>query len=127
VILRLDAADAIAIEHAQLAAKVCGVRLVTSVATDEPELEFIRRFPSLARDAEFLRTVSPPSDAILKAAYSAGLNWIDAPILTHGRLELPRWLREQSVSETRHRYGQLLPVSRDQRSEAQSTAFFRSI
>ncbi len=30
-----------------------------------------------------------------------------APRCGEGRIELTRWLREQSVSETRHRYGQL--------------------
>jgi RHH-type proline utilization regulon transcriptional repressor/proline dehydrogenase/delta 1-pyrroline-5-carboxylate dehydrogenase len=42
---------------------------------------------------------------LLTSAYEAGLNWIDAPILGCGRHELPRWLREQAVSQTKHRYG----------------------
>ena len=112
VILRLEKMDATAVERANLAARVCGVPLVTSIGTDESEQEFIRKLPALVRHAEFLRTVIPPSDAILRAAHEAGLNWINAPILSHGRLELPRWLREQSISETRHRYGLPLPRRR---------------
>lgn len=112
VILRLNKRDEPAIERAQLAAKICGVRLATSIGGEESERDFIRRLPSLAERAEFLRTVAPPSDDILHAAHAAGLNWINAPILSDGRLELPRWLREQCISETRHRYGQLLPPRR---------------
>jgi RHH-type proline utilization regulon transcriptional repressor/proline dehydrogenase/delta 1-pyrroline-5-carboxylate dehydrogenase len=112
VILRLEKPDAASIQRANLAATTCNVRLFTSIATEESDRDFIHRLPSLAPEAEFLRTVTTPSDAILLAAYEAGLNWINAPLLTSGRLELPRWLREQSISETRHRYGQLLPARR---------------
>ena len=45
----------------------------------------------------------------LRAAAAVGINWIDAPVSASGRLELTRWLREQSVSETRHRYGNQVP------------------
>ena len=44
---------------------------------------------------------------IFHAAHSLGLNWIHAPLLASGRIELTRWLREQSISSTIHRYGQL--------------------
>ena len=60
-------------------------------------------------DNEFIRTVDgPPADGILQAAYNAGLNWIEAPMTASGRLELTRWTREQSVTETLHRYGNKL-------------------
>jgi RHH-type proline utilization regulon transcriptional repressor/proline dehydrogenase/delta 1-pyrroline-5-carboxylate dehydrogenase len=39
------------------------------------------------------------------------MNWIDAPVAATGRVELTRWLREQSVTETWHRYGNLKPRS----------------
>jgi RHH-type proline utilization regulon transcriptional repressor/proline dehydrogenase/delta 1-pyrroline-5-carboxylate dehydrogenase len=50
-----------------------------------------------------------PCDEVLRAAHDAGLNWIHAPLLACGRIELTRWMREQSVTETRHRHG-LLPA-----------------
>jgi hypothetical protein len=31
-----------------------------------------------------------------------------SPFVDDGRVELPRWLLEQSVSRTMHRYGRLL-------------------
>jgi RHH-type proline utilization regulon transcriptional repressor/proline dehydrogenase/delta 1-pyrroline-5-carboxylate dehydrogenase len=75
------------------------------VASTESETELAARLAALSPHAEFLRTLRTPSDALLTAAYAAGLNWINAPMLACGRHELPRWLREQAVSRTMHRYG----------------------
>ena len=107
VVLRLDEGDERSLALAQKAAQTCGTRLHVSLAGRESEESLAARLPALAAEAEFLRTVKPPSDALLRAAYAAGLNWIDAPLLSDGRWELTRWLREQSLSETRHRYGLL--------------------
>jgi RHH-type proline utilization regulon transcriptional repressor/proline dehydrogenase/delta 1-pyrroline-5-carboxylate dehydrogenase len=107
VVLRLDARDEKAIERAQLAAEISGAPLIISIRDEESDAQFIARLPELAKRAEFLRTVAAPGDEVLRAAHDAGLNWIDAPLLANGRVELTRWLREQSVTETRHRYGQL--------------------
>jgi RHH-type proline utilization regulon transcriptional repressor/proline dehydrogenase/delta 1-pyrroline-5-carboxylate dehydrogenase len=107
VILRLETRDACVIERAQLAAKITGTPLTISVREDESDAQFIARLPELAKGAEFLRTIAPPGDEVLRTSHGAGLNWINAPLLASGRIELTRWLREQSVSRTRHRYGQL--------------------
>ncbi len=107
VVLRLGFPDPVEIKRARKAATVTGSPLEISLATEESEAAFLARLPRLANEAEFLRTVVPPSDDVLRAAFDAGLNWIDAPFPACGRIELTRWLREQSVSETRHRYGQL--------------------
>jgi RHH-type proline utilization regulon transcriptional repressor/proline dehydrogenase/delta 1-pyrroline-5-carboxylate dehydrogenase len=107
VILRIDEADTQSIERAKLAAEVTNTNLVISFVGQETEADLIARLPSLVRDAELLRTVTVPSDALLGSAYASGINWIQSPLLASGRLELCHWMREQSVSETRHRYGQL--------------------
>ena len=107
VILRLDKRDQRMIDRAQLAAQLTGAPLTISVRSEESDGQFLGRLPLLAKNAEFLRTITAPGDEVLKAAYAAGLNWIKEPLLAHGRIELTRWLREQAVSETRHRYGQL--------------------
>jgi RHH-type proline utilization regulon transcriptional repressor/proline dehydrogenase/delta 1-pyrroline-5-carboxylate dehydrogenase len=107
VILRLEEGDERIVALAQKAAQTCGTRLHLSLGGRESEESLAARLPALAAEAEFLRTVKPPSDALLRAAYAAGLNWIDAPLLSDGRYELTRWLREKSLSETRHRYGLL--------------------
>lgn len=107
VILRLEARDEAIIGLAQQASAITGVPLILSLRSEESDAAFIAKLPQLRQGAEFLRTVSAPNDAVLHAAHEAGLNWINAPILTHGRIELTRWLREQSVTRTLHRYGQL--------------------
>ena len=107
VILRLDSRDERSIKHATLAAEITGAPLTLSVCKEESDAQFIARLPELAKGAEFLRTIAAPRDEVLRAAHDAGLNWINAPLLASGRIELTRWLREQSISETRHRYGQL--------------------
>jgi RHH-type proline utilization regulon transcriptional repressor/proline dehydrogenase/delta 1-pyrroline-5-carboxylate dehydrogenase len=109
VILRLDAHDLTAIARARLASEITGTPLTISLRTEEGDAQFIARLPALAARAEFFRTVSVPCDEVLRAAHDAGLNWIHAPLLACGRIELTRWMREQSVTETRHRHG-LLPA-----------------
>jgi RHH-type proline utilization regulon transcriptional repressor/proline dehydrogenase/delta 1-pyrroline-5-carboxylate dehydrogenase len=57
-----------------------------------------------------LRLLSPASEALRRVANEAGISVIDTPPLANGRLELRHYLREQSVSHTMHRYGNILPV-----------------
>ncbi len=108
VVLRFNAVNHLAERLARLAAEITGSPLEISRTGEESEEAFIARIPELARRAEFLRTEDTPSDGILRAAHAAGLNWINAPISGVGRLELTRWMREQAVSITRHRYGNVL-------------------
>jgi len=105
VMLRLEKDDPATIARAKSAADLCGVRLMISLGTEESESQLAARLPRLVSRIEFLRTVQSPGKTLLSAAYDAGINWINAPILASGRYELPRWLREQSVSQTQHRYG----------------------
>lgn len=107
VILRLDSADETTLHRAKLAARITGAPLTLSLREEEPDAAFIARLPALAKNAEFLRTTSTPRREVLAAAHHHGLNWISAPLLASGRIELTRWLREQAVAQTRHRYGQL--------------------
>lgn len=109
VILRIgDVDEQVAtqsIERARLAEAMTWVPLTISTATEESEAAFLSRLPELAKHGEFLRIVGPASDELLAAAAECELNWIDAPLTADGRTELRYWLREQSVSQTRHRYG----------------------
>ncbi|MGC4031149.1 MAG: bifunctional proline dehydrogenase/L-glutamate gamma-semialdehyde dehydrogenase [Tepidisphaeraceae bacterium] len=105
VVLRLVSPNASAMMVAEKAANITGTRLHVSCADTETEAALIARLPELAKSASMLRTVDLPSDALLRAAYRAGFNWLQAPLSTDGREELPRWLHEQAVSTTRHRYG----------------------
>lgn len=112
VILRLEREDVLATNRARLAAKLTGSPLIVSTRVKETDDEFIARLPELAKGAEFFRTTEIPCNEVLHAAFRAGLNWINAPFVAVGRIELTRWLREQSVSQTMHRYGQLVSTTR---------------
>jgi RHH-type proline utilization regulon transcriptional repressor/proline dehydrogenase/delta 1-pyrroline-5-carboxylate dehydrogenase len=57
------------------------------------------------QDAERVRAWDRISPAARAAANGTGVTVIDAPVLANGRLELCRYVREQTVSRVLHRYG----------------------
>jgi RHH-type proline utilization regulon transcriptional repressor/proline dehydrogenase/delta 1-pyrroline-5-carboxylate dehydrogenase len=103
------------LDYALEAAAVAGVSVEVSVA--EAGLEGV---PALVEDdealcarvqnggVEHLRFLGSASTAVLRAAHRAGVLVDATPIVRHPRLEPLRWVREQSVSETRHRHGRIL-------------------
>ncbi|HTI71651.1 MAG TPA: proline dehydrogenase family protein [Candidatus Limnocylindria bacterium] len=105
MIVRLPSKSSKEAALAVLASRVTGVALTLSYSDEETESALAKRLPALGSACEFFRTAEPPSDELLRAAHAAGLNWIDAPFVAEGRTELTRWVREQSISTTRHRYG----------------------
>jgi RHH-type proline utilization regulon transcriptional repressor/proline dehydrogenase/delta 1-pyrroline-5-carboxylate dehydrogenase len=56
-----------------------------------------------------LRLLTPAAPEVWAAAHAAGIVVDDSPVVDHGRIELLRWVREQAISRTRHRYGNVLP------------------
>jgi RHH-type proline utilization regulon transcriptional repressor/proline dehydrogenase/delta 1-pyrroline-5-carboxylate dehydrogenase len=63
---------------------------------------------------ERLRITGRVGDALLRSCHQHNIAVDDTPITGHGRVELPCWLREQSVSRTQHRHGRIstdTPVS----------------
>jgi len=54
-----------------------------------------------------LRLLTDVDANVLRAAHSAGVTIDDAPITGVGRLDLLRFVKEQSISQTMHRYGRL--------------------
>jgi hypothetical protein len=83
---------------------------VQVVVADEPSL-----ITSLgAGDAVYdrLRILEPLSTALRRALNRAGISVIDAPVLANGRLELRYYLREQALSHTVHRYGNIMRTYR---------------
>jgi RHH-type proline utilization regulon transcriptional repressor/proline dehydrogenase/delta 1-pyrroline-5-carboxylate dehydrogenase len=79
---------------ARRAAAVAGARVVDRLT---PE---VRR----------VRVLEPVDDEQLRSWFVAGLEVDPTPAVAHGRIELLRWVREQAVTETRHRHGNLLDV-----------------
>jgi RHH-type proline utilization regulon transcriptional repressor/proline dehydrogenase/delta 1-pyrroline-5-carboxylate dehydrogenase len=55
-----------------------------------------------------LRLLGACSPAVYGAAADAGLCVLDEPICSCGRVELVRWLREQVVTRSLHRYGNIV-------------------
>jgi RHH-type transcriptional regulator, proline utilization regulon repressor / proline dehydrogenase / delta 1-pyrroline-5-carboxylate dehydrogenase len=104
-----------------LAASVAGTRLTVSLSPDsrpwpwladlggrelvvEAEAGFVDRLAHPG-DAERVRVWERISTPARAAAASAGVTVIDTPVLANGRLELRWYMREQVVSRTLHRYG----------------------
>ncbi len=57
------------------------------------------------RNVDKVRLLGAVPPAFVLAAHDAG-HWVDtAPVGQHPRVEARRWAREQAVSETRHRHG----------------------
>jgi RHH-type proline utilization regulon transcriptional repressor/proline dehydrogenase/delta 1-pyrroline-5-carboxylate dehydrogenase len=87
------------LEHA---AEVTGVAVEL---TDEPEAQLMARIATSGADR--LRAVTPISDALARACHAADVTIDDTAVTGDGRLELPRWLREQAISRTLHRHGRI--------------------
>ena len=66
---------------------------------------------------ERLRTTRQPREEILRAAHEAGVHIASEPALAEGRIELLRYVREQSLSHAYHRYGNLGARSAERRRD----------
>lgn len=110
VFVRLPDRDEGTIAMLQAAAEQCDVPVEFSIATEEPVGEVVERFPAILATFSDLRTTGKDLEIeILAKAAEVGLNWIDAPVCANGNIELTRWLKEQAVCETMHRYGNPKP------------------
>ena len=79
----------------------------------EDEASLVARLE--ARDVVYdrLRALGPLSIPLRRVLNMAGINVVDVPVLANGRLELRYYLREQALSQTIHRYGNILRTSRE--------------
>jgi RHH-type transcriptional regulator, proline utilization regulon repressor / proline dehydrogenase / delta 1-pyrroline-5-carboxylate dehydrogenase len=55
-----------------------------------------------------LRLLGEAEEIVVEAAAEAGLSVLDEPVCSCGRVELPRWLREQVLTRSLHRYGNIV-------------------
>lgn len=108
VVLRVDTGTAAAaIEVARAAARRCGTPIEVSDASIESTESLLRRIDADAVPVERVRWLAAapaPTADLADRAVSVETS----PIHPDGRVELPRWLKEQSISETAHRYGRLV-------------------
>ncbi|NNF52946.1 MAG: bifunctional proline dehydrogenase/L-glutamate gamma-semialdehyde dehydrogenase [Acidimicrobiales bacterium] len=86
-------------DRVRSAARTCGVPMVEVPPT-------ITDFVSAG--IERVRVLGSVPVAFRVAATAAGVHLADDPVTTDGRIELLHYLREQAISRTLHRYGNLL-------------------
>ncbi|MGH1489974.1 MAG: proline dehydrogenase family protein, partial [Acidimicrobiales bacterium] len=108
VALRYGAeADPAALRLTRRAAAVCGVKIFESNADDESEAALAARLDSLG--VTRLRVVGLAVGAELQQEANRLGVYVDrAPVTAVGRLELQHYLREQAISRTLHRFGNLV-------------------
>jgi RHH-type proline utilization regulon transcriptional repressor/proline dehydrogenase/delta 1-pyrroline-5-carboxylate dehydrogenase len=110
------------IARSLLAARCCGVPVELSssgprnlfrdavesatLLREETEAELIDRIRAAGHAVEswVIRAFSP-GPALRLAAFEGAARIVSVPVTWHGLTELPHYVREQAVSETRHRYG----------------------
>jgi RHH-type transcriptional regulator, proline utilization regulon repressor / proline dehydrogenase / delta 1-pyrroline-5-carboxylate dehydrogenase len=105
VIVRAGVATAAAdLASLRAAAAVAGVAIDIAGPT-EGDSALAARLPTsgVAR----LRLLTDVDDAVLVACHDAGIAVDRTPVTHDGRVELPCWLREQSISWTLHRHGRI--------------------
>jgi len=102
VALALAAASAVgvAVTVSSPVERAVGQRGAVTVE-DEPALT--GRLGRVAVDK--VRLIGAAGDDLRLAVHDAGLWLDDVPVVAHPARELLRWVREQAVSETRHRHG----------------------
>ena len=103
------------------AAEICGVPLTIVVAPNAPIIgdlkthnlpHLIETEETLAQhvgDYERLRHLGEPSSDLLRAAHAHHVPVLRNSVTRKGRLELRHYLREQVLTETLHRYGNIMP------------------
>ena len=94
------------IERVRTAADRCGAALIESHSTTETSTEFAARLGSL--DVQRIRVAGTCSHELRAAANESGIHVADDPVTAEGRIELLHYLREQALSRTTHRYGNVL-------------------
>lgn len=109
-----------------LAASAMNVPADLSLAAERPWLDALgfnqtiestdalaKRIGQIGENYGILRSPEAIGTKLKSAAIFAGLRYAGGSVLANARLEWPAWLREQAVSETRHRYGNLVPKPSD--------------
>lgn len=104
VVIRASAdADPAAVDRAAAAARRVNPAVAVSDATTESDSDFV------ARLSEFrwgrVRMVGEVPQVMRPAAIHHNVHIIDEPVTASGRLELRLYLREQAISQTLHRFG----------------------
>jgi RHH-type proline utilization regulon transcriptional repressor/proline dehydrogenase/delta 1-pyrroline-5-carboxylate dehydrogenase len=103
-----DGTDPDAIELLRLAASVAKSRIIECDMTLQSTKDVAAM---LAARPDRVRIIGSVSDSILAQCHDAGVAIESSRPSSDGFVELYRWVREQSVSTTRHRHGRVPPTS----------------
>ena len=106
VIIRFDG-DPTTKQIMSQAAELTGVSVMWSDATSQSEEALIAALANQPGETR-IRLLVPASPELLRAAHQAGIAVDRSPVTNEGMIELGRWLKEQAVSQTMHRYGRLI-------------------
>ena len=107
VIARVNSLDNDDVTLLKEASQVTGTPIEFSTPDTESDAALAARLSCLAGDVR-LRVLTPTNDAVLRAAHTAGVTIDDSPITGVGRLDVLRFVKEQAISQTMHRYGRLI-------------------
>ena len=108
------------VDRVLAAAARCGVEPRVSRAADEDDATFAGSLS--AHRFGRIRAVGFLSETVRRAAMAAEVDVVDETVTASGRLELRHHLREQSVSRTLHRFGNLVASGRTTDDGATKTA-----
>jgi RHH-type proline utilization regulon transcriptional repressor/proline dehydrogenase/delta 1-pyrroline-5-carboxylate dehydrogenase len=130
ILVRVEASTSLVpLVQVVLAALTCGAPLTVSLSPDRDDLDWPAELSTVqvavedeislitrlnAGDVVYdrLRALGPLSTALRRALNAAGISVIDAQVVANGRLELRYYLREQALSQTVHRYGNVMKAYR---------------
>ena len=106
VIVRFDG-DPVTKQILSQAAELTGVNVVWSDTATQSEEALIATLQTQPGETR-IRLLVDGSPELLRAAHQAGIAVDRSPVTNEGMIELGRWLKEQAVSQTMHRYGRLI-------------------
>ncbi len=107
VIVRIDNDDSPEANLLRAAAEIAGVPIEFTTPRQESDEQLATRLTEFRGEVR-LRLLTTASDDVLRAAHTAGISIDDSEVTGCGRLDLLRFVKEQSISRTMHRYGRLI-------------------
>ena len=107
VIVRTPKMDCAAVDLLKRAAALTGASVEFSTPHTETDTQLAARISCLRGEVR-LRILESVNDDVLASAHAAGVTVDDSPVTGVGRIDLVGFLKEQSISQTMHRYGRLI-------------------
>lgn len=101
-----EAGREVAVRRVMAASERCGCAVIVSEAGKETAADFERRLRSERPNR--IRMVGPVDAKTREVANELAIHIADSPVVAAGRIELLHYVREQAISQTTHRYGNLL-------------------